>query len=52
MDIMERFLNWSGGAIIGSLFIEWGLSRMQNRPFARKWFLSILIIAVGVKQIL
>jgi hypothetical protein len=36
-------------AIIGALFLEWGLSRWYSRPFSRKELLTLTILAIGIR---
>jgi hypothetical protein len=36
-------------AIIGALFLEWGLSRWYSRPFSGKTLLTLTILAIGIR---
>ena len=51
-DIIEMFLNLIGTVVVGSLLIEYGLSRLLKKNFSVKHWWAILVIAFGVKLIL
>ena len=51
-DFLENLGNILGRLLIGSLIIEYGLSRFQKRAFSKYSWWAVFVIAAGVQMIL
>lgn len=47
LDQLEIILHKIGSLVIGSSFIEYGISRWQQRPFSRKSLWTIIVLIYG-----